>query len=215
VSTLNYWRNCSLTTTARVQREQAQWRQPKHRECQRSVSGTRVPLHLFDDHGFPRMVDYPGHWISLLWSFETQVSVGYVVPGPSCSRSVSCSLPDIGELADFLRVCFQWMFWGYSLAYSRTASPFIGDMANFGLKNVMSAPSPGSALLPEIVFCLYQMLFCVCTVMLVIGGSFERGRILPSMIFAFCWATIVYCPIACWTWNVSELYIPLSIFTAF
>jgi len=27
----------------------------------------------------------------------------------------------------------QWMFWGYSLAYSRTAGPFIGDMANFGL----------------------------------------------------------------------------------
>ena len=111
------------------------------------------------------------------------------------------------------------MFWGYSLAYSRTAGPFIGNMANFGLKDVMSAPSPGSPLLPEIVFCkryvsnqpindiltdyvgLYQLLFCACTVQLVIGGSFERGRILPSMVFAFCWATIVYCPIACWTWN--------------
>ena len=95
------------------------------------------------------------------------------------------------------------MFWGYSLAYSRTASAFIGDMSYFGMKNVMSAPSPGSALLPEIVFCFYQMLFCAVTVQLVIGGSFERGRILPSMIFAFCWATIVYCPIACWTWNSS------------
>lgn len=93
------------------------------------------------------------------------------------------------------------MFWGYSLAYSRTANAFIGDLANFGMKNVVAAPSPGSVLLPEIVFCLYQMLFCICTVVLVIGGSFERGRILPSMIFAFCWATIVYCPIACWTWN--------------
>ncbi|KAJ4410849.1 hypothetical protein N0V91_001778 [Didymella pomorum] len=100
-------------------------------------------------------------------------------------------------------VCFQWLFWGYSLAYSRTASPFIGNMEYFGLKNVMSAPSPGSALLPEIVFCFYQMLFCACTVQLVIGGSFERGRIMPSMIFAFCWATIVYCPIACWTWNAN------------
>ncbi|KAL5113455.1 hypothetical protein ACEQ8H_008668 [Pleosporales sp. CAS-2024a] len=98
-------------------------------------------------------------------------------------------------------VCFQWMFWGYSLAYSRTGGRFIGDLANFGLKNVMSAPSPGSALVPEIVFCLYQMLFCACTVQLVIGGSFERGRILPSIIFAFLWATVVYCPIACWTWN--------------
>jgi Amt family ammonium transporter len=49
-------------------------------------------------------------------------------------------------------VTFQWMFWGYSLAYSRSASPFIGNMDNFGLKNVMSAPSPGSSFLPEIVF---------------------------------------------------------------
>jgi len=55
--------------------------------------------------------------------------------------------------------------------------------------------------IPEIVFCLYQLLFCACTVQIVIGGSFERGRILPSLIFGFLWATIVYCPIACWTWN--------------
>ncbi|KAH7063472.1 ammonium transporter AmtB-like domain-containing protein [Macrophomina phaseolina] len=98
---------------------------------------------------------------------------------------------------------FQWMFWGYSLAYSRTAGPFIGDLANFGLKDVQVAPSPGSAYLPEIVFCLYQLLFCACTVQIVIGGAFERGRIVPSLIFSFLWATIVYCPIACWTWNAN------------
>ncbi|TVY47916.1 Ammonium transporter [Lachnellula occidentalis] len=96
---------------------------------------------------------------------------------------------------------FQWMFWGYSLAYSRTAGPFIGDMANFGMKNVMAAPSPGSAVIPEIVFCLYQLLFCACTVQILIGGAIERGRIIPSLVFGFFWATIVYCPIACWTWN--------------
>ncbi|KAK4617827.1 Ammonium transporter 1 [Fulvia fulva] len=96
---------------------------------------------------------------------------------------------------------FQWMFWGYSLAYSRTANAFIGDLSNSGLMKVRAAPSPGSAYIPEIVFCLYQLLFCACTVQIVIGGSFERGRILPSLIFSFFWATIVYCPIACWTWN--------------
>ncbi|KAK5059940.1 hypothetical protein LTR84_009823 [Exophiala bonariae] len=100
-------------------------------------------------------------------------------------------------------VTFQWMFWGYSLAYSRTAGPFIGDLANFGLKDVTAAPSPGSAYLPEIVFCLYQLLFCICTVMIVVGGAFERGRVIPSLFFGFWWATIVYCPIACWTWNGS------------
>jgi Amt family ammonium transporter len=96
---------------------------------------------------------------------------------------------------------FQWMFWGYTLAYSRTAGPFIGDMASFGMKNVMAAPSPGSAVIPEIVFCLYQLLFCACTVQIVVGGAFERGRIIPSLVFGFFWATVVYCPIACWTWN--------------
>lgn len=54
---------------------------------------------------------------------------------------------------------FQWMFWGYSLAYSRTAGPFIGDLANFGMRNVLAAPSGGSPVIPEIVFCLYQLLF--------------------------------------------------------
>lgn len=45
------------------------------------------------------------------------------------------------------------------MAYSRTAGPFIGDLENFGLRNVVAAPSVGSAVIPDIVFCLYQMLF--------------------------------------------------------
>ena len=39
--------------------------------------------------------------------------------------------------------------------------------------------------------------------MIVVGGSFERGRILPSIIFGFLWVTICYCPIAYWTWNAN------------
>ncbi|EAU31961.1 conserved hypothetical protein [Aspergillus terreus NIH2624] len=96
---------------------------------------------------------------------------------------------------------FQWLFWGYSLTYSRDGGPFIGTLKVFGLMDVMVAPSPGSAVLPELVFCLFQLLFCACTVMIVIGGAFERGSILPSLIFGFFWATIVYCPLARWTWS--------------
>jgi ammonium transporter, Amt family len=95
---------------------------------------------------------------------------------------------------------FQWTFWGYSLAYSDTASSFIGNMDKFGLRGVMSVPSGD---LPEITFCLYQLMFCIVTVMILVGGTFERGRIIPTLVFAWCWATIVYCPIACWTWNAN------------
>lgn len=45
---------------------------------------------------------------------------------------------------------FQWMFWGFSLAYSRTAGPFIGDLKNFGMMNVLAAPSGGSPYIPDI-----------------------------------------------------------------
>lgn len=37
--------------------------------------------------------------------------------------------------------------------------------------------------------------------MIVVGGAFERGNMLPSLVFSFCWATVVYCPVAYWTWN--------------
>jgi ammonium transporter, Amt family len=96
---------------------------------------------------------------------------------------------------------FQWLLVGFSLAYSRTASPFIGNLKNFGLTNVTAAPSIGSPYIPDIVFCFYQLLFAACETMIVVGGSFERGRIIPSLVFSFCWTTIVYCPIACRTWN--------------
>jgi ammonium transporter, Amt family len=67
----------------------------------------------------------------------------------------------------------------------------------------MAAPSWGSAVIPDIVFAFYELMFCACATMIVVGGSFERGRILPSIIFGFCWATICYCPIAYWTWNAN------------
>lgn len=38
---------------------------------------------------------------------------------------------------------------------------------------------------------------------IVVGGAFERGNTLPSLLFGFCWATIVYCPLARWTLSSS------------
>lgn len=39
--------------------------------------------------------------------------------------------------------------------------------------------------------------------MLAIGGIAERGRLGPVLVFVFVWSTIVYDPIACWTWNAN------------
>lgn len=53
---------------------------------------------------------------------------------------------------------FQWYFWGYSLAFSATATNgFIGNLDRFGLKGTLAAPSPGSPLIPELLYSFYQV----------------------------------------------------------
>lgn len=87
---------------------------------------------------------------------------------------------------------FPVVFWGCSHAYASNVSHFIGTLKNFCLRNLVAEP----------LFFLYRCMFALCTEMIIIGGAFERSRMVPSMVFAF-WGTIVYCPIACWTWNVN------------
>jgi Amt family ammonium transporter len=101
-------------------------------------------------------------------------------------------------------VIFQWYFWGYSLAFSSTATNgFIGNLEHIGLRNVLNAPSPGSPLIPELLYSFYQLQFAAVTVGILVGAVAERGRVLPAMVVAFFWTTLVYCPIACWAWNVN------------
>jgi hypothetical protein len=60
-------------------------------------------------------------------------------------------------------VSFQWFFWGYSLAFSHKAGKYIGALDNFGLMNVLGAPSVGSPRIPDLLFCVYQGMFAAIT----------------------------------------------------
>ncbi|KAM5532756.1 hypothetical protein V8D89_013553 [Ganoderma adspersum] len=101
-------------------------------------------------------------------------------------------------------VIFQWWFWGYSLAFSPTATNgYIGDLRSFALRKVLGDPSPGSPLIPELLYSFYQMEFACVTVAILMGALADRGRVFPAMLFTFIWMTLVYCPIACWAWNIN------------
>lgn len=63
-------------------------------------------------------------------------------------------------MASFSVVTIQWYFWGYSLAFSTTASNgFIGNLRNFGLMKTLAEPSPDSPLIPSILFAFYEVGF--------------------------------------------------------
>lgn len=92
------------------------------------------------------------------------------------------------------------VFWGYSLAFSDSGNSFIGNLKNFGFKDVIS--KSGDDAYPEIAYAIFQMQFLLVTLAILAGGCIgERGRFLPAMIFLFCWATIVYCPVVYWIWG--------------
>ncbi len=60
-------------------------------------------------------------------------------------------------------VSFQWFFWGYSLTFSHTATSYIGDLSNFGFRNVLAQPSVGSPKIPDLLFAVYQGMFAAIT----------------------------------------------------
>jgi len=100
-------------------------------------------------------------------------------------------------------VSFQWFLWGYSLTFSHTAGKFIGDLSNLGFRGVLAQPSVGSPKIPDLAFAIFQGMFAAITVALAVGGVAERGRMAPCIVFMFVWTTVIYDPIACWTWNAS------------
>lgn len=115
-------------------------------------------------------------------------------------RKSALSMVWIVILSSFIGI-FQWYFWGYSLAFSADANNFIGNLDAFGFKHVVGKTDPTGEY-PEIAFAIFQMQFSLVTLAILAGACVaERGRFLPALVFMFCWATIVYCPVVYWIWG--------------
>ncbi|KAF2182256.1 ammonium transporter [Zopfia rhizophila CBS 207.26] len=144
----------------------------------------------------------------IAWMITSTALVLLMIPGVGffysglARRKSALSLLWLSVMATAV-VSFQWFFWGYSLTFSHKAGKFIGALDNFGLKGVLGAPSVGSPRIPDLLFCVYQGMFAAITAALAVGAVAERGRMLPCIIYIFVWSTIIYDPIACWTWNAS------------
>ncbi|KAI0424563.1 ammonium transporter [Xylaria sp. FL1042] len=142
----------------------------------------------------------------IAWMITSTALVLLMIPGVGffysglARRKSALSLIWLSVMATAVTT-FQWFFWGYSLTFSHTANSYIGDLSNFGFKDVLAQPSVGSSRVPDLLFAVYQGMFSAITVALATGAVAERGRMLPCIVFMLIWSTIIYDPIACWTWN--------------
>ncbi|CAF0850645.1 unnamed protein product [Adineta ricciae] len=95
---------------------------------------------------------------------------------------------------------FQWFLFGYSLTFSVSGSRFVGNFANVAMINVLDGPALGSLDVPDIVFCVFELMFAATATTIVTGAVCERGRMWPTIAFVFVWCTLVYNIVAYWTW---------------
>ena len=99
-------------------------------------------------------------------------------------------------------ISLQWMFFGYSLAFS-PGNGFIGGLDWSFLNGVGLSPNMSYApTIPHSLFMIFQAMFAIITPALIIGAFAERMKFSAFIIFSLLWATLVYDPVAHWVWGV-------------
>ncbi|KAF8936230.1 ammonium transporter AmtB-like domain-containing protein [Dissophora ornata] len=98
-------------------------------------------------------------------------------------------------------VSIQWYFWGFSLTFSTTGGPFIGNLDHIVGRGIGWDPHPSAPNVPGSAFFLFQLMFAAITPALAYGATAERMRIMPSILFLFIWSTLVYDVITYWVWG--------------
>ena len=105
-------------------------------------------------------------------------------------------------------VTLIWMVVGFSLAFGGYGQSLIGNfnwlMANgVGVDPISTTDGSyyGSTSIPGILFVMFQGMFAIITVALIIGGVAERMKLKALVAFVIIWTLIVYLPIAHWVWG--------------
>jgi ammonium transporter, Amt family len=94
-------------------------------------------------------------------------------------------------------ITMQWVLFGYSLAFGTTIGGFIGGLDFLFGSGVTTDPR---GTVPHLAFMAFQMKFAIITPALIAGAFVERMKFSAYVVFALLWTTLVYDPVAHWTW---------------
>jgi Amt family ammonium transporter len=102
-------------------------------------------------------------------------------------------------------VTVQFVLVGYSLCFGTSWNGVIGGLDFLGLEGVGTeaagaANAAASSSVPHLAFMAYQCMFAVIAPALISGAYAERMRFSAYVVFTLAWTTLVYDPIAHWSW---------------
>lgn len=104
-------------------------------------------------------------------------------------------------------VSILWFAVGYSLAFTPD-SPWLGSGQRMWFSGLSYAKEAGKVAVshiapnvPESVYAMFQLVFAIITVALVVGSFVERMKFSAVLWFAGLWSMLVYAPVAHWVWE--------------
>jgi Amt family ammonium transporter len=107
----------------------------------------------------------------------------------------------------FYTVCIVtliWVLYGYSMAFTGGATPYVGGFSKAFLAGVTSDSKAGTfsvgANISELVYVCFQMTFAIITPALIVGAFAERMKFAALALFIPLWVTFIYFPIAHMVW---------------
>lgn len=100
-------------------------------------------------------------------------------------------------------VSVQWVLFGYTLAFGPDKGHIIGGLNWLGFHHIGFLPNADlAATIPHELFAMFQLMFAMITVALIIGAFAERMKFTVFIAFVLLWTTLVYDPLAHWVWGV-------------
>lgn len=96
-------------------------------------------------------------------------------------------------------VTIQFVLIGYSLCFGTSWNGMIGGFDYVGMQGVGAEAQEGSTV-PHFAFMAYQCMFAVIAPALISGAYAERMKFSAYVLFTLGWTTLVYDPIAHWSW---------------
>jgi len=104
-------------------------------------------------------------------------------------------------------VSLLWFAVGYSIAFTPD-SPWLGSGQRLWFSGLDYAKEAGMVAVshiapnvPESVYAMFQLVFAIITVALVVGAFVERMRFSAMLWFTGMWSLLVYAPVAHWVWE--------------
>ena len=98
-------------------------------------------------------------------------------------------------------VTVQFVVIGYSLCFGPSWNGLIGGLDFVGLSGVDGTAVSADVKVPHLAYMAYQCMFAVIAPALISGAYAERMTFRAYALFTLGWTTLVYDPIAHWSWS--------------